>query len=351
MSSIGLSGGVKAIFEVANLLKARGHDVTLVRPLIPLRLWSKWNHPRKLANEIITAVLEFARGGKVKWMKVDVPLKFVLDATNSFMPDADIVVATWWETAYPVSKLSQKKGSKFFFIQHYETWYGFKDAVDRSYSLGLHNVVNSTWLKNILEKDLKAPVDALIAHAPDWDHFYWEGKPRAEGEIRVLMPYRVDRWKGVDDGLKAVDIARQQGSKIKLVMFGPIRGNDVPQDAEFYFHPSNDVLRGLYNSCHIFLFPSKLEGFGMPPMEAMACHAAVVTTNVGAVPEYTIAGETALVSPPENPQALAENLIRLCKDPALRESVAAAGYDYIRQFTWDKAAGELEQVFLRSTGK
>lgn len=346
LNTIGLSGGVKAVFEVANLLTAHGHQVTIVRPLLPLRLMSKWNHPRKLANEIVTSALEYFRGGKVDWMNVDVPIRFVLTATDSFMPDADIVVATWWETAYPISRLSKSKGSKFFFIQHYETWYGFRDAVDRSYSLGLHNIVNSSWLKNILEQDLKAPVDAVIAHAPDWDHFYWEGKPRVDGEIRVLMPYRIDKWKGVADGLKAVELSRGEGCQIKLIMFGPIRGNDVPEDAEFHFNPSNAELRGLYNTSHIFLFPSRLEGFGMPPMEAMACRAAVVTTNVGAVPEYIIPGKTALVSPPGNPEALAENLVTLVKNPVLRENVAAAGYDYIRQFTWEKATRELERVFM-----
>jgi glycosyltransferase involved in cell wall biosynthesis len=354
LHTLGLSGGVKAVFEFANLLKARRHDVTVACSMAPLRIGAKWNHPRKLANEVIARIKENTGPRQVNWMKVDVDVKYVPFISNSFMPDADIVVATWWETAYPVLSLDKSKGAKVFLIQHYETWGGFKEDVDRSYLLGLHNVVNSTWLKNILENDIKAKVDALIPHAPDWGHFYREEVARKDGEIRILMPYRNDKWKGAEDGILAFETAGKGHDNLKLVMFGPESPEKVPGYVEFHNRPSNDELRRLYNSSDIFLFPSKLEGFGMPPMEAMACELAVVTTDVGAVPEYTIPGKTALVSPPGQPALLAANLVRLIEDPVARKEIASAGHEYIQQFTWEKATTELENLFnnlLKGNGK
>jgi glycosyltransferase involved in cell wall biosynthesis len=85
----------------------------------------------------------------------------------------------------------------------------------------------------------------------------------------------------------------------------------------------------------------------MPPMEAMACRLAVVTTNVGAVPDYTIPGKTALVSPPRDIKKMAQNIIKLIENKDLREEIAQNGCDYIKQFTWGKATEQLEEVFKK----
>ncbi len=79
-------------------------------------------------------------------------------------------------------------------------------------------------------------------------------------------------------------------------------------------------------------------------MEAMACKCAVVATNVGAIPDYTIPGETALVSPPRKPEFLAENISYLLNDEDRLKRISDAGYRYIKQFTWEKATDEFERV-------
>jgi glycosyltransferase involved in cell wall biosynthesis len=75
----------------------------------------------------------------------------------------------------------------------------------------------------------------------------------------------------------------------------------------------------------------------------------VVTTNVGAVPDYVIPGETALVSPPQSPELLAKNITILVEDGELRKRIAEAGHNHItKNFSWAKAAEALEKVFERS---
>lgn len=345
LPGIGVSGGVKAVFEFANHLRKRGHDVFVVYGLIPKSFEVKWNDLRNLVVGALSTVAKSKLGARVKWFDLKANLRRVPTLAERFIPDADIVVATWWETAYCVSSYNKTKGEKFYLIQHYEIWGGPEDKVNNTYKLGLHNIVNSTWLKNILQDELNAPVEALILHAPDWEQFYPEAVERSNEIVRILMPYRKEKWKGVVHGIAAFEMAREKCSNIQLVMFGEAPGEDVPQYVEFHQRPDNDRLREIYNSCDIFLFPSHCEGFGMPPMEAMACKCAVVSTNVGGIPDYTIPGETALVSPHRSPELLAENIIRLLEDKELLWHISEEGYNYIRHFTWERATDALEQTF------
>jgi hypothetical protein len=189
----------------------------------------------------------------------------------------------------------------------------------------------------------------MILHAPDRDVFYpVDGLQKDRNVVRVLMPYRKEDWKGAMDGIKAFEIARDKYPDIRLVMFGPEKNEKIPQYTEFHLRPPDSQLRELYNGCDIFIFPSWCEGFGMPPLEAMACRCAVVTTNVGAVPDYAIPGETALVSEPRDIEGLARNIIRMVADERERKNIAKKGCDYTRELTWSGAAGSLEEVFARS---
>ena len=85
----------------------------------------------------------------------------------------------------------------------------------------------------------------------------------------------------------------------------------------------------------------------MCSMEAMACKCALVTTDNGGCRDYAIHEKTALVSPPKDPGKLAQNLIRFLEDEELLRTVAQNGYEFVRQFTWDKAVDKMEKVFQK----
>ena len=95
----------------------------------------------------------------------------------------------------------------------------------------------------------------------------------------------------------ALKIVKEHNPNIKLVLFGePERNNELNGlkdlgDFEFHLYPVKNKLREIYNSLDIFVFSSCSEGFGNPPMEAMACGTAVVSTNVGAIPDYSLQGK------------------------------------------------------------
>jgi len=344
LPSTGMCGGVKAVFEFANHLKRMNHDACVVYPLIPLNSGRRGSNIKVFAGRVKGVVLNLLRGNRVDWFDLKAKLIRIPQLKERYIPDADIVVATWWETAYIVEKLGPKKGKKFYLVQHYETWGGPKEEVENSYKLGLKIIVNSTWLKNMLWNELKVKSDALILHAPGREQFYQEEASKNGGALRILMPYRQEKWKGIGNGLKAVEIVRKKYNNIKLVMFG-VAGVNIPSGTEFYERPDNNKLRNIYNSCDIFVYPSTFEGFGMPPMEAMACGIPTVLTNVGAVPDYAIAGQTALVSEPGDIEGMAKNIIYLIEHDAERKKIAENGYNHIKQFTWENSAEQLEHFF------
>lgn len=347
LPGVWLLGGVKVVFEYANRLQEKGHEVCVVYPMVPMSSGKKGNYIKSSINKALTAILNFKKGNTVDWFDVKAKLISKPTLDERFIPDGDIVVATSWQTASYVNKYSKNKGEKFYLIQHYEIWSGDKGEVDMTYKYGFHNIVISSWLKNILEKKLGAKTEALILNGVDLNQFYPESVPKSCTEIRILMLHRYGEWKGVSDGLRAFEIVKNKYGNAKLVMFGPRTKEGIPEDVEYHKNITADELRKLYSSCDIFMYPSQCEGFGLPPMEAMACRCAVVTTNVGAVPDYTIPGKTALVSAPKDPEALAQNIIQLLENEEQRKQIAENGFNYIKQFTWDKSTNELEKIFKK----
>jgi glycosyltransferase involved in cell wall biosynthesis len=99
----------------------------------------------------------------------------------------------------------------------------------------------------------------------------------------------------------------------------------------------------LYNLADVFAFPSFCEGFGVPPLEAMACGTPVVTSNTSSLPE--VVGDAALTVDPHHSEALARALTRLLGDEQLRADLRQKGYERAQHYTWADAARKLLTVY------
>jgi glycosyltransferase involved in cell wall biosynthesis len=108
-----------------------------------------------------------------------------------------------------------------------------------------------------------------------------------------------------------------------------------------YFKPTD--LPVLYSAARQFVFPSLWEGFGIPVIEAMACGAPVIASDVTSLPE--IAGDAALLVDPESVDAIADAMIRLDTNPELRETLIARGLARARAFTWENCARATRDVY------
>mgnify|MGYP005853197579 CR=1 FL=1 len=102
-------------------------------------------------------------------------------------------------------------------------------------------------------------------------------------------------------------------------------------------------LPALYNLADLFVFPSLYEGFGLPPLEAMACGTPVITSSASSLPE--VVGEAGLMVEATDVEGLAEAMQRVLEDDALRKGMIARGLEQARQFTWQKAAAKLLSLY------
>lgn len=106
----------------------------------------------------------------------------------------------------------------------------------------------------------------------------------------------------------------------------------------------------LFRNCEFFVLPSRHEPFGIVNLEAMAAGKAVLATRVGGVPEVVLDGETGILVPPEDVDALAEGIRRLAGDAALRERLGSAGRERAKLFCWEAVTERYLEVYRKVLG-
>ncbi len=111
---------------------------------------------------------------------------------------------------------------------------------------------------------------------------------------------------------------------------------------------SEEQLRALYHAAHALVWPTLYEGFGLPPLEAMACGTPVITSNAASLPE--VVGDAAVLIDPLVPEQIAEAMRRLIEDEALRATLSARGLARTRQFSWDRCAQAHATVYRAVAG-
>jgi glycosyltransferase involved in cell wall biosynthesis len=238
---------------------------------------------------------------------------------------------------------------KFYLVQHYESLYhGNTEAVDATYRLALNKIVISSWLRDVMRERFGSEAPVLVTPV-DRGLFHPVPVSLTTSRPRVLMLHHDYAWKGVADGLAAVERVRPRVPGLQLVGFGLKPPRQPAGWDEFHVNPPQAELSALYSGCDIYLCPSWDEGLGMPPMEAMACGAALVTYDNGGCRDYARDGETALVAKRRDLDELAAKLEQLAADPALRARIAAAGAALVTTaFDWDRAVERLEGLFRQT---
>lgn len=340
-----ISGGNRALFEYANRLLEKDCEVRWL--VMPPRV--KWTRPlKKIRTFFDGPTVEPA--GKVDWLANKIPIEILPRKSEKWIPDADIFIATAWQTAEFAKDISPAKGQKFYFVQHHESLWGrSKKQAAQTYRLPFKKIVISTWLKEEMKNHYEQSADVLVTPV---NREVFQGETSRNNAVpRVLMLHHDYDWKGFPDGITAFRQTQLQNKNAQLVVFGEKLQDPAPlfRDAgfefEYHYRPTQSSLRNLYASADIYLCPSWHEGLGMPPMEAMACGTALVTTDTGGSWDYAIHNETALVSPPKDPESLSKNLRTLLDDEILRKRLAENGKKKIEQLDWDSNCDQLLKIF------
>jgi glycosyltransferase involved in cell wall biosynthesis len=138
------------------------------------------------------------------------------------------------------------------------------------------------------------------------------------------------------------------GGKGKKLVFGDISFEKLPPRVHLTGRVADDLLPALYSGALGSVYISLYEGFGLPPLEAMACGTPVLTSNVASLPE--VVGDAAITVDPLNVDAIADALSRLVEDSALRAALRSAGLAQAARFNWDETARATWKVLHEATG-
>lgn len=344
------SGGPRVVYEYANRLVARGHEVSVVHPR---RLDSSPRPGGSLYRRFrakILAARDLIATPKLRWHALDkrVQVLFVPNADACNMPRADAIFATACFTVDPVLRCPEEMGQKFYLVQGYETWMKPKYFVDATWRMPLRKIVIARWLLDT-GNDLGVSDVTYIPNAIDHDR-YKRTMPLQDRPRQVAMLFSAVPVKGAKDGISALEIVRRSHPDMKAVFFGAGRRQPwVPDWITYYRNPPQSfIVEQIYNRSSIFLSPSWSEGFPLPPAEAAACGCAIVAAANGGIREYVEHGISGLLSPPKDACALAANLSKLLEDDRLRMRLATAAGAAIRRFSWEHSTDLLESFIETS---
>jgi glycosyltransferase involved in cell wall biosynthesis len=169
------------------------------------------------------------------------------------------------------------------------------------------------------------------------DEFFSPGAE--EEEDYILFAGTLEPRKGLDELLEAW---RSLRPRPRLVLCGDAGWKTrIPYDdgIEVTGYVTRERLRELYRGARVFVYPSRYEGFGIPPLEAMACGAPVIATRTGAIPEFA-EGAAVLIER----GGVREALVRVLGDPTLRRELRAKGPERARLWSWDRGARVMNQL-------
>lgn len=165
-------------------------------------------------------------------------------------------------------------------------------------------------------------------------------------EPRKNLPRLCEALAGLPDALRLPLVVAGKPGWLYEASFAAVERLGLRDAVRFLgFVPEAD-LPALYNLALALAYPSLYEGFGLPPLEGMACGTPVLTSNVSSTPE--VVGEAAVLVDPLDVGAIREGLRRLIEDDGLRAQLRAAGLERAREFTWEKAAGELRGMMQKA---
>lgn len=315
-------GGVIAIFELANALARRGHTVNLEHHSF---LRQELHEPRD-----------------IEWFDFEpsVRHRFPDRYDPADLPPADIRFS--YDPAAPASS-----GLPVVLIQGWGML-GF-DLEAEAYRHPCPKVCVAGWLVDV-GLGLGVPAEQLW-HVPNGVRHDRYRLPRPiEGRGPVVAycsnPHRMKR---AEVGFAALELARERVPGMEAIIFGAsARGPYVPAWARYRRDPAwPQLVQEVYGPSRIFLCSSVVEGFGLPSVEAMACGCALVTTDNGGSQDYAVPGETALVAPVDDAEALAHHLVHLLDDPGACEALAGRGRARAASFDWDRSAAALEGLCTR----
>lgn len=334
MPGLGDSGGIKVIQRYAEMMKALGEDVCVY---CPIKAYNLHRYKSEIKNKIhqiyctAKTLISFLKKEKknVKW---------VWKINNKSIREADVIIATMWATAFDVKELCEEKGRKFYFVQDFEIWDNRKLALE-SYMLPLKKIVISSWINTQFKDKMGIGPFPIVLNGLDTNIFMDHGT-RNDNELTFMMLNHYQKKKGVAQGLEVFNRIKKEYPDAKLVMFGMCDKSNIPVDVEYYQNPNRKQLVDLYNHANYFIFPSLDEGWGLTPVEAMACGCIVIGSNTGFVLDIGKHKENMMISEPGDVEDMVNNIKEVLNSIDMRKSIKDHALNTVKSLNWNLATAQ-----------
>lgn len=344
--ALNLTGGIRVVAIYASFLANQGHEVTVVSPNKRVHRFSKrlisflrgngWDAGSHFSTDFFTNP------------KVNLNIVESWRAiTENDVPDADIVIATFWNTSEWVYSFPESKGKKVYFIQHYEVhpWLPI-DKVKATLSLPFKHIVVANWLKNVLLEQYDADDVTVILNGVDHTQFYSD--PREKQSIPTVGFFYSERtFKGCDVIVKAINTAKEHYPALRVLAMGmkkPINGIPLPENTEYFLNPPQNEIKNIYSQCDAWIFGSRSEGFGLTILEAMACRTPVIGTRAGAAPEL-LSSSGGLLIEIDDANQMASAILKFVEMSQVDwHALSTKAYDVARVYRWDRSSATFERT-------
>ena len=327
---IGISGGISSAIQLVNELILLGVEARIVAPSIQKEEVATW-----------------------KFFTKPIIFRSEAELLKNF-PESDLAVATFWTTAPWVAELVKMGRVKagVYFLQDYEPWFytereqKTRSQVKATYDLIAHKIVKSDWLAKLMAQD--GYQTTKISLGMDLGLFYPRDVSLPSHPTVMAMTRPDTPRRGFSHVIEALKLVKESIPATEIILFGDdkLKNRKIP----FEFRDEGkiadrDKLAELYSQADVFLDGSDFQGFGRPALEAMACGAACVLTNVGGVTEYAVDRQNCLLVPPKQPERFAEAVVEILTNRNLKYSLRESGFKTVKNYCHKQAAKKTLDYF------
>ncbi|MCM8803865.1 MAG: glycosyltransferase family 4 protein [Candidatus Omnitrophica bacterium] len=332
----------RQLLEYGNYLYLKGHTISIIKAINRgLSDSKRKNFERKLREigYLITG-RRIRRLKKIPWAEIKCPTYIIPSIKGEYLKDADITFFSFEYYLPIVEKLPEKYGKKVMRVCNIFFAERVSFISDNIYLISV-----STMIKKILEEKIKREVFLLVNSINT--KIFNNPLNREKPEIIGMFFYnRKPIHKGIEEGFWVMEQLKRKYPYLKFQVCGEWKEGYIPDFVKFIDGRYIENLINFYRTTDIFIFTGKKDACPNPPMEAMACKCAVVTTNVGGILDYAIPNQTAIVVEPMDKEGILKGVISLIENNGFFRKISNEGYNYIQNFSVEKQGKKLEDYFL-----
>lgn len=327
-----MTGGIRVAYIYANYLVNQGHDVVCYVPMVSY----------KGKGQSFLYRLKASLGNTIKrdnWFDNKFEIRKVPIISERFIRDADISIATAWQTAYDLAKFPISKGKKFYLVQDYEIFNGEKDEIEASYRLPMTIITVTQSLKNTLRKYTNNKIEVVYNGIDESE--YLNSEKKYNKDLVIMMMYHESKHKCSQEGLEIISKLKEKFPEIKVNIFGRRIPEKLPKSYNVLINPERKYIFEMYRESDIYIFTSEVEAWGLPIIEAMANKCVVIGRKRGALEEI-YNGKNAIVV--KKLDDIFSKIVELNNDRVKLRSIQDSAYETVKQMNWNNSCLKFEMI-------